>query len=163
MSCSFSNWDRKPIPYQGTEWRPTRSPFPWGSCSAPGSCPGAGEELGPAGLALLVSSSGPDRSPPCTGLSLCCWGHHTSHTPAAPSTGNMSADLNSFELKRKKRNTEQEKMRHLHHKSYRCIMALLFKRGGIFIYWWLLDAEIFKDFISQDVGLIKCQVLQKLL
>lgn len=141
MICNFSNWDRKWVPYQGTEWRPTRSPFPWGSCSAPGSCLGADGELGPAGLALLVSSSGPDRSPPCTAPSLCCWGHHTSRTQAAPSTGNTSVDPNSFELKKKKRNTEQLRIRQPHHKSYRCITALHFIMWGIFIYWQLLDGK----------------------
>lgn len=160
MICNFSNWDRKWIPYQGTEWRPTQSPFPWGSWPALGSCLGVGVEPGLAGLALPVSSWGPDRNPPCRGPSLCCWGHRTSHTQAAPSTGNTSADLNSFGLKKEDRENKDEMCIVI---LTGVIMALHFKnfKKSIFIWWWILTVRpvnnlqgcCFKDFILSRIML----------
>lgn len=179
MICNFSNWDRKWLSYQGTEWRPTQSPFPWGSCPALGSCLGAGDDPGLVGLALPVSSSGPDRSPPCRGPSLCCWGHRTSHTQDAPSTENMSADLNSFGLKKKKKernkikkikNTENIKdktsaLQFWPVSSWHFISQI----WRIFIWWWILTVRsvnnlqgcCFKDFILQEFGFDTMSDLRK--
>lgn len=115
MISSFSWQDRKWIPYQDSEWRPTRSPCLLGSCLAPGSSPGTGHELGPAGPVLLASSLAPGKSPPCTDPSLCCWDLHTSRTQAAPSIWNTSAGLNSSGLKK-----GRKRVRHLICSYYQC-------------------------------------------
>lgn len=156
MIYSFRNLDKKWISYRGSGWRPTHSPCLLGSCRAPGSCPGTGH----AGPASPVSSLVPGRSPQYTGPSRCCWDLRTSHTQAAPSTGNMSASQNSSGLE----NTGKKwgKKPEILYSLFVIFLCFVLLSYSLSFHYWKLSLHFklkWRDHFKTHIFLFTCQVL----